>query len=54
MNAVRVDFFEGIMRVEISDATALFVPLEDYPRLQNVTNRERQNWRLLGDGYAIE
>jgi hypothetical protein len=30
------------------------VPLSRYPRLQHATESERQNWQLLGDGYAIE
>jgi hypothetical protein len=25
-----------------------------YPRLLHGSEKERQNWKLLGDGYAIE
>ncbi|MGH9800253.1 MAG: DUF2442 domain-containing protein [Blastocatellia bacterium] len=25
-----------------------------YPRLAHASDAERQNWQLLGDGYAIE
>jgi Protein of unknown function (DUF2442) len=32
----------------------VLIPLEWYPRLMNSSKSERQNWRLLGDGYAIE
>ena len=30
------------------------IPLEWYPRLVHALPEERQNWQLLGDGYAIE
>ena len=33
---------------------SLIVPLTWYPRLLHGTPAERQNWQLLGDGYAIE
>jgi hypothetical protein len=40
--------------VELTDGRSLGVPLGWYPRLQHGTVAERQNWQLLGDGYAIE
>jgi hypothetical protein len=45
---------EGKLIVELTDGRALSVPLEWYPRLTHATDSERQNWRLLGAGYAIE
>jgi hypothetical protein len=30
------------------------VPLQWYPRLLHASSDERQNWQLLGEGYAIE
>jgi hypothetical protein len=30
------------------------VPLAWYPRLLEASPPERQNWRLLGEGYAIQ
>jgi hypothetical protein len=33
---------------------SLIIPLTWYPRLLHGTLAERQNWQLLGDGYAIE
>ncbi len=42
------------LSVDLADGRTLIVPLEWYPRLQYGTPRERKNWRLLGDGYAIE
>jgi hypothetical protein len=42
------------LRVDLSDGRSLVVPLEWYPRLADASPKERKNWRLLGDGYAIE
>jgi hypothetical protein len=42
------------MIVDLSDGRSLLVPLEWYPRLVHASPKERSNWRLLGDGYAIE
>ena len=44
----------GKLTVELVDGRSLSVPLEWYPRLFHGTRSERRNWRLLGDGYAIE
>jgi hypothetical protein len=40
--------------VELADGRSIAIPLEWYPRLMHGTPEERQNWQLLGDGYAIE
>ncbi|RIK76743.1 DUF2442 domain-containing protein [candidate division KSB1 bacterium] len=32
----------------------IVVPLSWYPSLLNASPKERENWQLLGDGYAIE
>ena len=42
--------------IELADSRTLRVaiPLEWYPRLLHRTVEERQNYQLLGDGYAIE
>ncbi len=40
--------------VDLADGRTLVVPLEWYPRLAYAAPRERQNWILLGKGYAIE
>jgi len=39
--------------IRLPDGDKLTIPLDWYPRLQHATERERQNWELLGDGYAI-
>jgi hypothetical protein len=40
--------------VELADGRSIIVPLSWYPRLTYASPKERKNWRLLGDGYAIE
>jgi len=40
--------------ISLADGRTLTVPLSWYPRLQHATPSERNNWLLLGDGYAIE
>lgn len=45
---------EDELTVMLSDGRRVSVPLAWYPRLFYATEAERQNWELLGDGYAIE
>lgn len=40
--------------VDLADGRSISVPLAWYPRLVYGSSTERQNWQLLGDGYAIE
>jgi hypothetical protein len=42
------------LTVSLADGRRIIVPLAWYPRLLNASDAERQNWQLLGDGYAIE
>ena len=52
--AVEVSFSTQDFTVEMADGRRLLVPLKWYPRLMSGSKSERQNWRILGDGYAIE
>ena len=40
--------------IALADGRSLEIPLSWYPRLLHGSPEERQNWQLLGDGYAIE
>jgi len=42
-----------MLEVVLRDGRGLSVPLEWYPRLAYGSPRERQNWRLIGDGIGI-
>jgi hypothetical protein len=52
--AIRADVTADRLVVHLQDGRILSVPLGWYPRLQHATESERQNSRLLGNGYAIE
>ena len=52
--AAQIAFDEQRMKVELVDGRAIVVPLDWYPRLLHASPAERQNWQLLGEGYAIE
>ena len=40
--------------IKLSDGRSLAIPIDWYPRLKYASVQERENWQLLGDGYAIE
>jgi hypothetical protein len=40
--------------VELADGRCLSVPLAWYPRLLHGSESQRQDYRVLGQGYAIE
>ncbi len=52
MNQVRV--ISSHLIVNLADGRNVSVLLEWYPRLKNASKKERENWQLLGDAYAIE
>jgi hypothetical protein len=41
------------LSVDLTDGRRLSVPLAWYPRLMNGTQKERSNWRLIGEGDGI-
>lgn len=51
---VNVTITHEKLTVELDDGRSIVVPLEWYPRLAYASPKERRNWQLLGDGYAIE
>jgi hypothetical protein len=52
--AVHVALTTEHLVVELADGRSFTVPLAWYPRLLHGSYSERQNWQILGDGYAIE
>lgn len=44
---------ENALCVELTDGRTISVPLAWYPRLFYGTPKERNNWRLIGDGEGI-
>ena len=53
-SAVRVVVTSDQIVVGLNDGRTLSVPLVWYPRLLNATIAERDNFHLLGNGYAVE
>src|SRR5688572_18005479 len=41
------------LTVSLADGRRLSLPLDWYPRLQNGSPRERNNWRLIGKGEGV-
>ena len=50
--AVNVSIMDEKLTVDLDDGRSIVVPLEWYPRLIHASAQERNNWQLLGDGYA--
>lgn len=38
---------------DFQDGRTMGAPLVWFPRLQNATEAQRQNWRLIGRGYGV-
>jgi hypothetical protein len=49
-----VEVTDEYLAVYLADGRSVTVPLVWFPRLLHATASERSNWRLLGEGYAIE
>jgi hypothetical protein len=52
--AERVEFTSERLVVHLTDGRMFGVPLTWFPRLQHATADERENWQLIGGGYAVE
>ncbi len=52
--AATVAFSHNSLIITLTDGRSLTVPLQWYPRLLYASTKERNNWQLLGNGYAIE
>lgn len=52
--AAQIQVTDEKLIVDLVDGRSLIIPLSWYPRLLHASQAERQNWQLLGDGYAIE
>jgi len=52
--AVDIEMTLDSFTVNLTDGRSLSIPLAWYPRLSHATVDEKNNWLLLGDGYAIE
>ena len=51
--ALRAVVTDETLTLELADGREVSAPLAWYPRLLHGTNRERQRWRLIGDGEGV-
>lgn len=51
--AEKIKITRDTLHVDLSDGRTISVPLAWFPRLQQATNEERNNWRLIGKGQGI-
>ncbi len=52
-NAVEVWFDQLKMFVLLDDGREIAIPLDWFPRLRDATEKEKNNWRLIGGGEGI-
>ncbi len=48
---VRVD--SEMLQVYLSDGRIVSVPIEWFPKLRDASEKQRNNWRLIGGGIGI-
>jgi hypothetical protein len=51
--AVQVRVTKDALVVDLEDGRTVLTPIAWYPRLQHATVRERNHWRLIGNGEGI-
>jgi hypothetical protein len=53
INAEKVWFTPVKMYIRLKDGREIGVPLDWFPTLSNATEKQRDNWRLVGNGKDI-
>ena len=51
--AEKVTVTEDTLSMDLGDGRTIAVPLAWFPRLLHATQKERNNWRLIGKGHGI-
>ena len=49
-----VDVFDESLSVDLTNGRTVSVPVAWYPSLLHATDKERNNWRLIGAGEGID
>lgn len=54
-NAIATDIKVNseMLRVHLSDGRIISVPIEWFPKLRDASEKERNNWRIIGAGVGI-
>lgn len=51
--AIDVSFTSDMLHVVLADGREVSAPLAWFPRLQQATERQRRDWRLIAGGIGI-
>lgn len=52
-NITDVSFAKDMLTVSLANGEVIATPLEWYPRLLNATQKQRENWKIIGAGHGI-
>ena len=52
-NATNIWFDDLKMYISLEDGRELSIPIDWFPSLRDATTKQRDNWRLIGDGEGI-
>jgi hypothetical protein len=53
VTAIALNFSGALLEVSLSDGRVISVPLSWYPRLAHASQKERETWKLIGNGLGI-
>ena len=52
-SAENVIVTEDTLSVDLSDGRTISVPTAWYPRLKHASQKERENWKIIGGGHGV-
>ena len=52
-HAIDVTFTKTSLHFVLADGREISAPLEWFPRLRDASEKERNNWRFIGNGIGI-
>lgn len=52
-HAVDVSFTKNALHLVLADGREVSAPLEWFPKLRDATEKNRSNWRLIGNGVGV-
>ena len=52
-HAIDVSFTKNALHFVLADGREISAPLEWFPRLRDASEKERNSWRLIGNGIGV-
>ena len=52
-HAIDVSFTKTSLHCVLADGREISAPLEWFPRLRDASDKDRKNWRFIGNGVGI-